>query len=95
MVSGIFYGILQAVSLIFSLIRAAAMLDGFTDAQLGNVIIMLQAMKQTIEDALAADTPNAVTTAAIEELENGGGERWTGSTEDLFAMLDAEDDPNA
>lgn len=75
--------------------RAAAMLDDFTDAQLSNVIVMLQTMKQTIEDALAADTPNAATIAAIEKLENGGGERWTGSTEDLFAMLDAEDDPDA
>ena len=75
--------------------RAVAMLDSFTDAQLGNVIIMLQTMKQTIEDALAADIPNADTIAAMQELENGGGELWTGSTEDLFAMLDAEDDPDA
>ena len=41
------------------------------------------------------DIPNAETIAAIQELENGGGEVWTGSTEDLFAMLDAEDESDA
>ena len=41
------------------------------------------------------DVPNAETIAAIQELENGGGEVWTGSTEDLFAMLDAEDEADA
>ena len=41
------------------------------------------------------DVPNAETVAAIQELENGGGEVWTGSTEDLFAMLDAEDEADA
>ena len=75
--------------------RAVAMLDSFTDAQLNNVIAMLQTMKKTIEDAIAADIPNATTIAAIQELENGGGELWRGSTEDLFAMLDAEDEPDA
>ncbi len=30
--------------------RAVAMLDGFTDIQLGNVVLMLQAMRQTIDD---------------------------------------------
>lgn len=41
--------------------------------------------------AVPDETPNAATIAAIEELENGGGELWTGRTDDLFAMLDAED----
>ena len=41
------------------------------------------------------DIPNPETAAAIRELENGGGELWTGSTEDLFAMLDAEDKADA
>ena len=31
--------------------------------------------------------PNAETIASIEELENGGGILFTGSTEDLFAEL--------
>ena len=41
------------------------------------------------------ETPNTATLAAIQELESGGGELWTGSTEDFFAMLDAEDEANA
>ena len=41
------------------------------------------------------ETPNAETIAAMQELENGGGELWTGSTKDLFAMLDAEDESDA
>ena len=31
--------------------------------------------------------PNAETIEAIEELENGGGHKFTGSTEDLFKEL--------
>lgn len=75
--------------------KAVAMIDSFPDDQLGNVIAVLQTMKQAIEDALAADTPNATTIAAMQELENGGGEVWTGSTKDFFAMLDAEDGDDA
>ncbi len=75
--------------------KAVAILDSFPDDQLGNVIAMLQTMKQAIEDALTADTPNATTIAAMQELESGGGEVWTGSTKDLFAMLDAEDGDDA
>lgn len=41
------------------------------------------------------ETPNAATIAAMQELENGGGELWTGSTKDLFAALDEEDKANA
>ncbi len=75
--------------------RAVAMIESFPDDQIGNVIAMLQTMKQAIEDALTADTPNATTIAAMQELENGGGELWTGSTKDFFAMLDAEDESDA
>lgn len=74
---------------------AVAIIDSFPDDQLGNVVTMLQTMKQAIENALTADTPNAITVAAMQELENGGGEVWTGSTKDFFAMLDAEDGDNA
>ncbi len=74
--------------------RCNALLDGFTDAQLVNVAAVLQAMKQTITDAVG-EAPNAETIAAIRELENGGGEVWTGSTKDLFAALDAEDGAHA
>ena len=41
------------------------------------------------------ETPNATTIAAMQELENGGGELWTGSTIDFFAALDAEEETNA
>jgi len=75
--------------------RAVAIIDSFPDDQLGNVISMLQTMKRAIEDALAADIPNAATIAAMQELDNGGGEVWTGSTKDFFTMLDAEDGDNA
>jgi len=75
--------------------KCIAILDSFPDDQLGNVIAMLQTMKQAIEDALTADTPNATTIAAMQELDNGGGEVWTGSTKDFFAMLDAEDGDDA
>lgn len=36
---------------------------------------------------MAKEIPNAETIAFIEELENGGGTIFTGSTEDLFAEL--------
>ncbi len=75
--------------------KCVALLNDFTDTQLVNVAAMLQTMKQTIQDALDCDTPNAETIAAIQELENGGGELWTGSTEDFFAMLDVEDESDA
>jgi len=75
--------------------RAVAIIDSFPDDQLGNVIAMLQTMKQAIEDALTADTPNAATIAAMQELDNGGGEVWTGSTKDFFDMLDMEDRDDA
>ncbi|MCD7956496.1 MAG: hypothetical protein LUG93_12275 [Lachnospiraceae bacterium] len=32
-------------------------------------------------------TPNAETLEAIEELKNGGGHKFSGSTDDLFAEL--------
>ena len=37
--------------------------------------------------AIPDEIPNAETIAAMEELENGGGTVFTGSTEDLFAQL--------
>ena len=106
--------------------RAVAMIDSFTDDQLGNGIVILQTMKQAIEDARIPNTPNADTVRAIQELESGGGNLWTGSTaetpnaetvaallegdemirtgkgqrfqgttEEFFAMLDAEDAADA
>lgn len=42
-----------------------------------------------LQDVLIPDDvkPNAETIEAIEELENGGGHKFTGSTEDLFKEL--------
>lgn len=37
--------------------------------------------------AIPDETPNADTIEAIEELESGGGFRFEGSTENLFAEL--------
>ena len=75
--------------------KCVALLNDFSEAQLVNVAAMLQSMKQAIADAMDYNTPNAATVAAIQELENGGGEVWTGSTKDFFAMLDAEDENDA
>ena len=75
--------------------QCVALLDEFSEAQLVNVAAMLKTMRQTVTQAIEDEwdeTPNATTIAAIEELESGGGERWTGSTADVFAMLDAEDE---
>lgn len=76
--------------------RAVAMLDDFSEVQLGNVIVMLQAMKQTINDAVYDEEPNAETIAALlegdEMLRTGSGESWTGSTEELFRRILEEED---
>lgn len=76
-----------------------SMLDGFSEAQLGNVAAMLQTMKQTIEDALCSSVPNAETIAALKEtdemIRTGAGQHFKGSTADFFAMLDEEDEEGA
>jgi len=76
--------------------KAVAIIDSFPDDQLGNVIAMLQTMKQAIEDALTADTPNATTIAALKEgdemLRTGKGQHFQGSAVEFFATLEAEDD---
>ena len=40
----------------------------------------------------SAELPNDETIAAMEELENGGGEHFTGSTEDFFRYLSEGED---
>ena len=76
-----------------------SMLNDFTEAQLANVAVILRAMKQTIADAIYSETPNAETIAALMEgdemLRTGSGQRFRGSAEELFAMLDAEDAADA
>lgn len=68
---------------------AKNLIDQIPDSRLYYVISYLQGA------AVPDETPNATTIDAIQELENGGGELWTGSTKDLFAALDAEDNANA
>lgn len=68
---------------------AKSLIDQIPESKLLYVVAYLQGV------AVPDETPNAETIAAIQELENGGGELWTGSTEGLFAMLDAEDEADA
>lgn len=78
--------------------RCVALLDNFTEAQLVSVAAMLENMTQTQEEQWD-EIPNAATIAAMREVEEmirtGGGEHWSGSTEDFFAMLDREAEEDA
>ena len=65
------------------------LVDQIPESKLLYVVAYLQSV------IVPDETPNAATIAAMQELENGGGELWTGSTKDLFAMLDAEDEDDA
>lgn len=60
---------------------AKSLIDQIPESKMYYVISYLQGA------AVPDETPNAETIAAIEELENGGGTLFTGSTEDLFAEL--------
>ncbi len=66
--------------------RAIQLLNDVPDYKMGYVIAYLQGAVIG-ED----ETPNAETLAAMQELENGGGEVFSGSTEDFFNMLLEED----
>ena len=68
---------------------AKNLIDQVPESKLLYVVAYLQGV------VVPDETPNATTIAAMQELENGGGELWTGSTKDLFAMLDAEDESDA
>lgn len=76
-----------------------SMLDEFSDAQLVNVAAMLRTLKQTIADAVHSEIPNAETVAAMQEVDEmirtGSGQRFQGTAEEFFAMLDAEDAADA
>lgn len=51
-----------------------------------------------LEELIAGEStsiPNAETIAAMQELDNGGGKLYTGSTANIFAMLDKETDNDA
>lgn len=75
--------------------RASALLRMVPQYKLGYAIAYLQGL---IADVAAdqEDIPNAETIASMEEIKEmirtGSGERWQGSTADLFASILAEDD---
>lgn len=60
---------------------AKNLIDQIPESRMYYVISYLQGA------AVPDETPNAETIASIEELENGGGTLFTGSTEDLFTQL--------
>ena len=71
--------------------RASTLLESVPDYKIGYVIAYLEGL---IADE-SASVPNAETIAAMQELDNGGGTLYTGSTADIFAMLDQEADNDA
>ena len=60
---------------------AKSLIDQIPDSKMYYIVAYLQ------EAAVPEETPNAETIAAIEELENGGGTIFTGSTKALFTEL--------
>lgn len=71
--------------------RASTLLQSVPDYKIGYVIAYLEGL---IADE-SASVPNAETIAAMQELDNGGGTLHTGSTADIFAMLEQEADNDA
>lgn len=64
---------------------AKNLIDQIPESKLFYVISYLQGA------AIPEEIPNEETLEAMAELENGGGIRFKGSTEDLFAELSQED----
>ena len=60
---------------------AKSLIDQIPETRLYYVISYLQGA------AVPDETPNAETLAAFAELDNGGGHKFTGSTDDLFKEL--------
>lgn len=60
---------------------AKNLIDQIPDSRLYYVISYLQGA------AVPDETPNAETLEAFAELDNGGGHRFSGTTEQLFAEL--------
>jgi len=60
---------------------AKSLIDQVPESKLLYVVAYLQGV--TVPD----ETPNADTLEAMAELDNGGGNRFSGSTEALFAEL--------
>lgn len=60
---------------------AKQLIDQIPESKMYYIVAYLQGA------AVPEEKPNAETIAAIEELENGGGTLFTGSTEALFTEL--------
>lgn len=60
---------------------AKSLIDQIPESKMFYIIAYLQGA------AIPEEIPNAETLASINELEQGGGTVFTGSTEDLFAEL--------
>ncbi|MFG6330368.1 MAG: hypothetical protein K1W28_00845 [Lachnospiraceae bacterium] len=60
---------------------AKNLIDQIPDSKMYYIVAYLQGA------AVPDEIPNAETISAMEELENGGGTLFTGSTEALFAEL--------
>lgn len=60
---------------------AKSLIDQIPESKLVYIIAYLQGA------AIPEETPNEDTIEAFEELNNGGGHKFTGSTEQLFAEL--------
>ena len=60
---------------------AKSLIDQIPENRLFYVISYLQGA------AVPDETPNAETLAAFAELDNGGGRRFSGTTEELFSEL--------
>ena len=64
--------------------KVIALLDSVPDYKMGYVLAYVQGITA---DERADETPNSETLKAMEELDSGGGHRFTGSTEQLFSKL--------
>lgn len=60
---------------------AKTLIDQIPESRLFYVVAYLQGA------AVPDETPNADTLAAMQEIESGGGYRFSGTTEQLFAEL--------
>ena len=67
---------------------AHTLLDRIPESRLAYIVYYLEGAAVPDE----AETPNAETQEAFEELDNGGGEHFTGSTEEHFKKILSEPD---
>lgn len=69
--------------------------NNMPESMLGYVLAYIQGLITNVTTN-QEDTPNAETIASMKEIQEmirtGSGERWQGSTADLFASILAEDD---